>query len=54
MEGIAVDFFPNSIDPGSNEKKSEFHSHVSDDNDQYPCDSHAYIFHTFKTYLNQE
>ena len=46
MEGIDVEYFPNSIYPGINEK-SEFHSYISDYNEQYSCDSHAYMFHLF-------
>ena len=34
MEGIAVEYFQTSIDNGNNEEKSEFHSYISDDNDQ--------------------
>ena len=44
IEGIAIEYFPNSIDPGVN-KKSEFHSYISDKNEQYACDSHAQTFH---------
>ena len=47
MEVVAVEYFPNSVDPGSNEK-SEFHSYISGDNEQYACDLHAHIFHIFK------
>ena len=32
MEGIEVEYFPDSFDPGSNEAKSEFHSYISDNN----------------------
>ena len=48
MEGIAVDYFPSSIGPGNNGGKYEFHSYISDYNDKYACDSHAYIFHKLK------
>ena len=30
MEGIAVECFPSSFYPGSNEEKYEFHSYISD------------------------
>ena len=48
MEGIVVEYFPNPVDPGINKTKSEFHSYKSDDNEQYACDSHAYMFYLFK------
>ena len=32
MEGISVEYFPTSVDPGNNKEKSEFHSYISDDN----------------------
>ena len=47
MEGIAVEYFPNSIDTGRN-KISEFHSYISYDNEKDACDSHAGMFHLFK------
>ena len=43
MEGIAVEYFPNSIAPGSN-RKSEFNSYISDDNEQDACYLHAHMF----------
>ena len=48
MEGISVEYDPNSVDPGINEAKSEFNSYISDDNEQYACDSYAHIIHLFK------
>ena len=33
MEGIAVEYFPNSIDNGNNEEKYQFYSYISDDNE---------------------
>ena len=45
MEGISVEYFTSSFDPGKNEEKYEFHSYISEDNEQYACDSHAYMFH---------
>ena len=42
MEGIAVEYFSNSVDPGSN-KKIKFHSYISDESEQDVCDSHANI-----------
>ena len=53
MEGIAIEYFPNSIDPGSNEKKYEFHSYISDNNEQDACDSHDHMFHLLKQHLYQ-
>ena len=47
MEGIAVDYFPNLIDPGSNEK-TEFYSYISDDNEQDSCYSHSCMFSILK------
>ena len=44
MEGISVEYFTNSINPVSNDTKSEFHSYISDDNDQDACDSHDHMF----------
>ena len=43
MEGIAVDYFSSSFDPGNNKDKSEFHSYISDNNEQDACDPHAYM-----------
>ena len=34
-------------------KKSEFHSYISDDNEQDACDSHDHIFHLLKNDLIQ-
>ena len=48
MEGIAVECFPTSVDIGNNEEKSEFHSYISDDNEQDACDSYAHIVHLLK------
>ena len=45
MEGIFVEYFPTSIDTSNNEEKSEFHSYISDDNEQDACDSYAHMFH---------
>ena len=42
MEGIALEYFPNSIDTGINDF---FNSCISDDNEQDVCDSHAQFFH---------
>ena len=47
MEGIAIEYFLNSIDPGIT-KISEFHSYISDYNFQDACDSHAHMFHLLK------
>ena len=43
MEGIAVEYFPSSFDPGKNEEEYEFHSYISDVNEKYVCDSHAHM-----------
>ena len=43
MEGIAVAYFSNSVDPGRNETESQFHSYTSDENEQYGCDLHAHM-----------
>ena len=48
MEGIAVENFPTSIDTGNNEEKYEFHSYLSNYNEQDTCDSHACMVHPFK------
>ena len=53
MEYISVEYFTNSIDPGSNENY-EFCSYISDENEQDACDSHAHLFYIFKNSLNQE
>ena len=45
MEVIAVEYSPSSINTGCNEEKYEFHSYISDDKEQYACDSHAHMFH---------
>ena len=47
MEEIAVEYFPNPLDPGINETESGFHSYKSDDNEQYSCDLHAHMIHLF-------
>ena len=44
MEGIVVEYFPISIDPGSN-KKSKFHFYISDENEQDARDSYYHMFH---------
>ena len=48
MEGIAVEYFTNSIDTGNNGKISEFNSYISDDKEQDACDSHAHMLYIFK------
>ena len=45
MEVIDVEYFPNLVDPGSNKARSEFHSNISDDNEQCEYDSHDHMFH---------
>ena len=54
MEGISVKCFSNSGHPGSNEKKYEFHSYKTNDNEQDACESHAHIFHLLIFSLNQD
>ena len=54
MEGIDVEYFPNLIDPDNSVGKSEFHSYIIDDNEQYACNSHAHMFHPLKIYFNRE
>ena len=48
MEGIAVEYFTNSIDTGNNGKISEFNSYISDDKEQDACDSHAHMLYILK------
>ena len=45
MEGIAVEYFPTFIDTGKKEENYEFHSYISDNNEQAACDSHAHTVH---------
>ena len=45
MEGIAVEYFPASVDISNNEEKSELHSYISDENEEFACDSHAHMVH---------
>ena len=51
MESIAVEYFPTSVDIGNNEEKSELYSYISDDNEQYACNSHAHMVHLLKIFL---
>ena len=51
MEGIDYEYFPNSVDNGNNEEKSESHSYISGDNEQDSCDSHAHMVHLSKIFL---
>ena len=48
MEGISVEYFTNSVDLGNIKTKSEFHSYISVENEQYACDSHAHMCHLLK------
>ena len=48
------EYFPNSVDTGSNETKNEFRSYIINENKQEACNSHANMFHIVKQYLNQE
>ena len=54
MEVIFVEYFPNSVDTGINENIFEFHSYISDENEQNSCYSHARMFRIFKKYLYHE
>ena len=45
MEGIAVEYFPTSLDIGNNGEKYEFHSYISDENEQDARDSHSHMVH---------
>ena len=54
MEGIAGEYFTDSVHPGRNETKPEFNSYISYENEQYACDSNAHIFHLLKKTLKQE
>ena len=44
MEDIAMSYFTNSFNPGSNENP-EFYSYIINDHEQYACDSHTHMFH---------
>ena len=48
MEVIDVDCFTNPFYPGRNETKFEFHSYISDDIEQYACDSHIHMINLFR------
>ena len=45
MEGIAVEYFPTSLDIGNNGEKYEFHSYISDENEQDARDLHSHMVH---------
>ena len=45
MEGIAVEYFPTSVDIGNNKERSGFCSYIIDDNKQDARDSHAHMVH---------
>ena len=47
MEGIDDEYFPTSVDIGNNEEKYEFHSYISDHNEQDACDSHSHMVHIY-------
>ena len=51
MEGIAVEYFPISIDTGNNKEKSEFCLYISGNNEQDSCDSHYHMVHLMKIFL---
>ena len=52
MELIHVEHFPSSFDTGDNEEIYEFHSYISDANEQDECDSHAYMFNLLKNRMS--
>ena len=54
MEGIDVEYFPNSVDNENNEEKYEFHSYISDDNEQDACESHAHMVNLLNVFKNQQ
>ena len=54
MEGIAVEHFPTYINTGKSEEKSEFHSYISDKNEQDVCDLHAHMVHLSIFFKDQE
>ena len=45
MDGIAVEYIPNSVDPGNTENKPKSHLYISDYNEKYACDSDARMIH---------
>ena len=47
MEGIAVEYFPNTDNLRKNEPRSEFHSYKSDQNERYACYSSSYMVYVF-------
>ena len=49
-EVISVEYFPISIDHGSNEKNLIF-SYINYENVEYSCDSRAHMFHIFLNIL---
>ena len=51
MEGIAAGYFPNTVDPGNNKKKSEHHFYIIGENEQYTCYSRSYMVHLFKNFI---
>ena len=52
MEGITVEYFSNLIDTDRNEK-SEFHLYISDENEEYTCNSHDHIVHILKKSIQE-
>ena len=51
MEGFSVKYFPNSVDPNINERRSEVSSYERNNNEQYACDSYAHMFNLYKNIL---
>ena len=47
MKGIFVEYFPTSVYYGNNKENFEFHSYISDDNEQDACNLHAHMAHLF-------
>ena len=52
MEGIAVDYFPNTENLVNKETKYELHLYIIDENEQYSYDSNAHMVNLFKKYID--
>ena len=52
MEGISVEYFTNSVNPGSNESRSYFHSYISNEKKQDSFNSHAQSINLLENSLN--
>ena len=47
-EGIAVDYFSDTVDSVIKETRPKFNSYISDENEQDARDSHYHTIHLFK------